>query len=111
MRSDLLPHWHCEVSEYIVFHANSRRIAVGDAQFYQLAGLRDGEGAQSHRVQNLEDGGVCANTERKRGDHDERKAWTSAEDAQCTARILPQTVQPQCRVFRRYPLAHGNGTT
>ena len=74
MLFDLLPHRHGEVGECTVFDPNSSRIAVGDAQFHQLAGFCDGEGAQSHGVQDLEDRGVRADAERERGDDDEGKA-------------------------------------
>jgi hypothetical protein len=110
MLFDLLPHGHGEVGECAVFDPNSSWIAVSDPEFHQLARFCDGEGAQSHRVQDLEDGSVSPDAERERGDDDEGKVWTSEEDSQGSAHIVPEAFQPDRSVLRGDPLAHGSGT-
>ena len=105
----LLPHGHGEIGEFIVGDTESA-IAPDDSQLGQFAGIRDGQRAQADCIEQLKDGGVGADAECERDDHDECKAWILDEDAESTAHIVPEAFEAESGIFCRDALAHGGGT-
>ncbi len=74
-------------------------IAAGDAQLRQLLRILDGQAAQPHRIEQLEDGGVGADAERQREDRHRGEGAALRESAHCVARIAKEAVETDGRVL------------
>src|SRR6202047_4591016 len=68
--------------------------AVKDAHVGELLGVRDRQRSQAERIDQLEDGGVCASAqrERKHGNGGEKRRF--AQHAQAEAQVLREILQP-----------------
>src|SRR5258708_25972114 len=87
--SEVLPHGKGELG-ILAGELAGAPVAVCDSNRPQLLRALDGNGAQADGVNELEDGGVGADSERKSEDGDEGKAGTEAKKPQSMAKIAPE---------------------
>src|SRR5258708_20700871 len=68
-------------------------LIIGDLQFRKLLRMRNRKHAQPHRIEQLKDGGVSADTQCERNGGDGKKARIHPQQAGAIMEILPQSFQ------------------
>ena len=105
MPAHLLPHRNGEVRKRPIVDAESV-IAARNPQLRQIFRTLNRQTPQPHRIQQLKNGGVCANAKRQRKHRHHCEARTLHKSAHCIARIAEKAIKAQRRIFRIDALFH-----
>src|SRR5882672_6244404 len=70
-------------------HASAARVWIGELHFRQLLRRVHRKGANTHRVEQLEDSRVGPDAKRKRKQGYDRKRWTKTELPRAIPQVLP----------------------
>ena len=73
----------------------TRAFGIDEAHLCKLAGIRDGKCAKPYGVDDLEDRGIGADSQRERQDRHEREPGIPTEQPQGVAQILFQPLDPR----------------
>ncbi len=87
--TDLLPHRECQL-RVLAGELAGAPLAVGNPHSPQLFGVFHRNSAQPDRVDELEDGGVGADSQRESQNRYDGKPWTEAKQPQSVAKVLPE---------------------
>jgi len=68
--------------------------AVQGAHVGELLGVRDRQRSQAERIDQLEDGGVCAGAQREGKHHNSGEAGIEAQQPEAVAKVLRERMQP-----------------